>query len=151
MEDLNFLEELCSYEPSPQNEEEFGEQTIEEQVEQFDTMFDQLAEAVAEGVIAEFENYKNSVLLLESESIFERSYEITFYREVFDLLSQKGLDNHIDIQTLYEMRERGTHLLNFLWGEFLREDVDTDIGSWESLRHFIHIVCQDIRDGALPF
>ncbi len=90
---------------------------------------------VENSVDAEFNAFKNDMLNLSKEMIFNASFQIHFYNELHDFLNveQTEIDDK-DFQCLYE--DRG-HILSLLYDYFCKDEY-ASISNSEKIGNMVH-------------
>ena len=90
---------------------------------------------VEDSVDAEFNAFKNNMLHLSKEAIFDTSFQINFYNELHDFLNaeQTEIDDE-DFECLYE--DRG-HILSLLY-DYYCENEYACISSLEEIGNMVH-------------
>lgn len=87
-------------------------------------------------VRCEFGVFRNKELLKGKCEIFEDSYKIRFYQELYSFLKGEDIELYLTVDDIAEIAAKGINVISSLYDYYLKDEFSS-INSWEDVRSLI--------------
>lgn len=86
-------------------------------------------------IAAEFEKFKQNMLTTSKLNIFEESYKINFYTQIFEFLTYEKPILDIEFYVVL-LKEDENHIIQSLWDYYLKIE-DSSVNTWNDIEELI--------------